>query len=457
MGSELLLTPHFYQKLIYPMLKSTLLFLFPIALFAQTTIECVGPDDYYSECLDCDHEGYPRAFRHGVVVSDGLQPVYRSFPLDELSFNDQFMRIVDSRKRVSAIQLSDTPHGTIEEMYNIVFGCIDQAEAFMIDTFYIESGVIYLNEESVDLPSGSGGGVVTFMNDTLFFDDEYLVDLGVYENTDNQQLFINGSELSLTNGGSVTIPQDGFEPNTDDQQISIVDNEILLEDGGSITIPQSQITYSNSDSNSVLVEGDIVNSGNGVILEYYFNSLPLFTSGAGSGSGSDDQNLSDFILDDQGTLSITIEDGNTVTADLSSLDVEVDPQTLGIIGSVISISDGNSITLPADQFEPNTDGQQLSFDDATDELTLESGGTVNLSKYNNSNGECMKLVVNASTVISPVDLSDDAAGRSIYINGIRASEQTTLNRIQHVSINPTTNEVTFYESLDNDVVAFCRN
>ena len=262
---------------------------------------------------------------------------------------------------------------------------------------------------------------------------------------------------STGSGGGVSIASFEYDPLTNDVVLYMSDGSNFTVNLGDLQDAIPNIHYTQAETHSIEVQGEQINSGNGVIIEYYIDSLPLFTSGAGSGSGTDDQNLSDFILDDQGTLSITIEDGNTVTADLSSLDVEVEPQTLGIIGSVISISDGNSITLPTDQFEANTDEQQLSFDDATDELALEAGGTVNLSKYNNSNGECAEITINTITAVSPIDLPQDQAGRSIYINGIRASEQTTLNRIQHVSINPTTNEVTFYEILDNDTVAFCRN
>lgn len=260
---------------------------------------------------------------------------------------------------------------------------------------------------------------------------------------------------STDSGGDVSIASFDFDPLTNDVVLYMSDGSNFTVNLGDLQDAIPNIHYTQAETHSIEVQGEQINSGNGVIIEYYIDSLPLL--GGANGGGADDQNLSNFSLNDSGMLSISIEDGNTVTADLSSLDVQVDPQTLSMIGSVISISDGNSITLPTDQFEANTDEQQLSFDAARDELTLEAGGTVNLSKYNNSNGECAEITINTITAVSPIDLPQDQAGRSIYINGIRASEQTTLNRIQHVSINPTTNEVTFYESLNDDVVAFCRN
>ena len=395
--------------------------------FSQVTVTCVDKSNQATvtcnSCSDIDID-----VAEGLLVVNGSADRFLYSPIKAFFRNNGVVTLIGAHGNNINLTLSEiTGNPTEAEFKEYLRGCVNVELEFSLDGNMLS----LVGVDTVDLSSISGSGsgdtnqILSFSNDTVYLSNGGFVDLGPYLD------------------------------NTDNQQISISDNEILLEDGGSITIPQSQITYSQSDSNSVLVEGDIVNSGNGVILEYYFNSLPLFTSG--SGSGTDDQNLSDFTLDDQGMLSISIEDGNTVTADLSSLDVEVEPQTLGIIGSVISISDGNSITLPVDQFEANTDDQQLSFDDATDELTLEAGGSVNLSKYNNSNGECMELVVNASTAISPIDLPQDQAGRSVYINGIKATEQSILSRVQHVSINPTTNEVTFYESLDNDVVAFCRN
>ena len=84
-----------------------------------------------------------------------------------------------------------------------------------------------------------------------------------------------------------------------------------------------------------------------------------------------DQTLSNFTLTGS-TLEITIEDGNTVTVDLSSLDTDTDTddQTLTLTGSVLSISEGNSVDLAA--LVATGDSQTLSV----------SGGTITISNGN---------------------------------------------------------------------------
>lgn len=73
--------------------------------------------------------------------------------------------------------------------------------------------------------------------------------------TDSQQLSIAGNVLSLTNGGSVTLPSGG----TDSQQLSIAGNVISLTNGGSVTLPAS----SGTDSQQLSIAGNVISLTNG--------------------------------------------------------------------------------------------------------------------------------------------------------------------------------------------------
>jgi len=77
---------------------------------------------------------------------------------------------------------------------------------------------------------------------------------GFEANTDDQQLSIDGLNLTLESGGGVTLPQDGFEPNTDNQQLSVEADQLVLEDGGSISLNLLQDGFeANTDDQAIML------------------------------------------------------------------------------------------------------------------------------------------------------------------------------------------------------------
>ena len=118
--------------------------------------------------------------------------------------------------------------------------------------------------------------------------------------------------------------------------------------------------------------GDIyVNTNTGVIYFWDGDSWEL--------TSSDDQNLQNFSFN-PGTniLSLDIEDGNTVTVDLSALSATgTDDQALSLAGNILTLEDGGTVDLTP--FLDNTDDQQITnFSiDASNILTitLEDGNT----------------------------------------------------------------------------------
>ena len=134
--------------------------------------------------------------------------------------------------------------------------------------------------------------------------------------------------------------------NTDDQtvngpSISIMPTNILtitLEDGNTRTVDLSVLDNAGTDDQGLTLVGNTLTleDGGTVDLAPYLDN-------------TDDQTVTDFTLGAGDILTITLEDGNTRTVDLSSLN------------------------------DNGTDDQQLTL--ATNTLTLEDGGDVDLSGY----------------------------------------------------------------------------
>lgn len=119
--------------------------------------------------------------------------------------------------------------------------------------------------------------------------------------------------------------------NTDDQQLSLTGNLLTLEDGGTVDLTP----FLNIDT--------------------------------------DDQEITAFSL--AGTvLTLTIEDGNTVTVDLASLDTDTDDQTLALAGNILSIADGNSINLSS--FEETLTTTTRSFCEPVAWVNVNADGTI---------------------------------------------------------------------------------
>lgn len=91
-------------------------------------------------------------------------------------------------------------------------------------------------------------------------------------------------------------------------------------------------------------------------------------------------------------LIITIEDGNTVTVPLSSIDT--DDQTLSLLGNTLSIQDGNSVDLSA--YLDNTDSQTLTNNDVggvTQSITISGGNTIPINHPSTSLNVSTQLIL----------------------------------------------------------------
>jgi len=183
-------------------------------------------------------------------------------------------------------------------------------------------------------------------DDLLYLNEDNAVDLSPWkDNTDAQQLFLDGSILRLENGGEVDL--NALISNSQAQHLSLQGSILVLENGGSVDLS------------------------------------PLFSS------DQDHQQLS------LSNTELILERGGRV--DLAPL---ISTPTAQKIDHFKLVSNTLELSLSSDGEEPhkinfnslNTDDQQLSLTSNT--LTLEDGGQVDLSNfYDNTDTQTISLSI----------------------------------------------------------------
>ncbi len=134
---------------------------------------------------------------------------------------------------------------------------------------------------------------------------------GFDPNTDNQDLNLSGSILSLTNDGT-PVDLSGLFNDTDEQILSFDGSNLSIENGNSVNLDGLRDGFeANTDEQILELTGTVlsISGGNNVDL----SSLT---------GGTDDQNLTNASLN--GTiLQIEIESGTSVSVDLASMLVDI--------------------------------------------------------------------------------------------------------------------------------------
>jgi len=124
---------------------------------------------------------------------------------------------------------------------------------------------------------------------------------------DKQSLYIDGDSLFIENGGGVDLSSLLSSAGNDDQNLTLVGNVIYLEDGGSIDLTDL-LANAGSDDQRLTLTGTLLNLEDGGTVD--LSDL--------LGLASDDQHLNNFTLTGS-TLHIGIEDGNSLSLDLTPL------------------------------------------------------------------------------------------------------------------------------------------
>ncbi|MCT8340670.1 tail fiber domain-containing protein [Flavobacteriaceae bacterium TK19130] len=231
--------------------------------------------------------------------------------------------------------------------------------------------------------------------------------------TDDQNLTLSGTTLSIEDGNSVNLSsiQDGT--GTDDQNLTLSGTTLSIEDGNSINLASLD-----TDTDNQTIDTFSFNTGTGVLtLEIEDDGVAAQTVNLSSlqdGTGTDDQNLN------LSGTTLSIEDGNSIN--LASIDTDTDDQTLSLSGNTLSIADGNSVNLAS----LNTDDQTILLTGTT--LSIEDGNSVNLASLDTDDQTIDTFSFNAGTGVLTLEIEDDGvAAQTVNLSGLDSDDTTASN------------------------------
>ncbi len=236
------------------------------------------------------------------------------------------------------------------------------------------------NGNSVTLPDASATNelqTLSINGNVISLSNGGSITLPPNQGTDAQTLSIANNELSISNGNTITLPAEVDGSVTNElQQLGFSNGAITLTNGGSVALPDASAT---NELQTLSINGNTLSISNG-------NAVTLPPD-----QDTDAQNLSIA----GGNLSIS--NGNTVALPDASATNEL--QTLSISGNTISLTDGGSVSLPPDQ---DTDAQTLAINGNT--LSISNGNSVTLPSTGGGNtvvggaGIDVTTLLNTSTV-----------------------------------------------------------
>ena len=283
--------------------------------------------------------------------------------------------------------------------------------------------------------------------------DSSSVNLSNYlDNTDNQQVSFNDDSgyLSITNGGDVNLVQIIRDSGLDDQiieQFEIANNNILsirIENGNGVQEVDLTSYLDNTDSQDLAINYDtdilsLTGDTSSVDLSQYLDNTDnqnlelvgdqLQLTGDATSvdlsqylDNTDNQNLEL----DQNTNILSLTNDNT-TVDLSDYMDNTDNQNVNVTFSngtlTVGIDNGNSVGVSLDNLL-GTDDQQISYNDTSNVVTLESGGTINLSDLQD-NTDSQDLSLTGTTLSLTGDTS--TVDLSAYLDNTDNQEITAFN------------------------------
>mgnify|MGYP003865162607 CR=1 FL=1 len=295
-----------------------------------------------------------------------------------------------------------------------------------------------------DLHIGNGVGLSGDMSTIDWGTDNYYLKVDIdpdggtsYINLGASQLLSVPYAMYATSAGS---GGGGGNP-TDELQNLIYDpatQTLTLTDGNSVTLQVGGGSGGGTDDQTISLSGTTlsIEGGNAVDL----SALQDGVDDADADPMNEIQNLS-F---NPATNELTIAGGNTITIPSGGTDADADPmneiQTITIAGDQLTLSDGGgTVTLPAGG--GGTDSQTLTFDPATNRLTITGGNFVTIPTGGTDAdvdplNEIQTITFNAAT--STLNLS--AGGGSVVIpTGGTDADADPTNEIQDISFDPVTN------------------
>lgn len=274
----------------------------------------------------------------------------------------------------------------------------------VIDFWMAQGYKIVVNGQELEINYDKVPSITTY---TLFDSEGNEIPAGSQlpadQDTDDFTLNINGVDVPVSRGSTITIPQD-TNTDTDDFTLVIDGVNVPVARGAVITIPQNTDT----DDFTLVINGQNIPVNRGSVV-----TIPTYELNDADGnpiaSGSNlpaDADTDDFTLNING-VDVPVSRGSTITIPVNT---DTDDFTLVVDGVNTPVSRGSVITIPKYQLNdadgnPIASGSNLPTDIDTDDFTL------------NINGVDVP-VSRGSTITIPPDTNTDTDDFTLVIDGV---------------------------------------
>jgi uncharacterized protein (TIGR02145 family) len=244
-----------------------------------------------------------------------------------------------------------------------------------------------------------------------------------------QDLQLAGNILTITRNGTPSqIDLSVYFDNTDDQTLSITDHELSIEGGNTVTLPDL-VEDADADPGNELQDLEL--AGDELTLSQDATPVDL----SRYLDNTDDQNLS--INDHE----LSIEGGNTITLPDAVDDADADPenelQDISLSGTSLSISGGSSVDLSIlqDGYEPDTDDQILTI--SGHELSISEGNTITLPDEVNDADADPENELQELEIIDH-ELAISGKNKVVLPDNVNDADNNPNNELQFLSIRNDT-------------------
>jgi len=290
----------------------------------------------------------------------------------------------------------------------------------------------------------------------------------VEPNTDNQILSITGTDLTISNGNTIVIPQDGVSnwdviPNgikySDFVGIGTSSPSQNLDVNGNVRIRDGLFDKNNQDGQFGQY---LMSTDDEIDWRWIYYTALDFTGTTGLSDGVD--NINDADSDPMNEIQDTTNfpnllefvQNNSINSN-DGYEANTDNQILSITGTDLTISNGNTIVIPQDGFEPNTDTQLSDGDifsmgyiknpddadsDSSNEyntsltlsgtiLSINDGGGAksrDLSSLQDGNGYWNKSAIGIYDINGTASILDSKQSTILNDNGLGGTRNTWIGR-----------------------------
>lgn len=208
--------------------------------------------------------------------------------------------------------------------------------------------------------------------------------------TDNQSLYVANGNLYISGANHISLS----EINTDNQQLSLFGDTLSLTNGGSVILPNTE----NATDDQVLIFDNLtrtlsIENGNSIDLSSLGNTQRLIVNG--DLIGLTGNNPLEFIHKDN-----------------------FDKQRLSLSGDTLKLTNGGQVLLPL--LGTSQDNQMLQFVESNNTLSIENGNSIDLSSINTDNQNISAEIVGSTIYIGIERGNTIAIDLQPYIDSLMA-------------------------------------